>query len=251
MNIQKEETKKRKLSKLKIALLIVICIFLTLGIVFGVYVSQYYHSQSTFAEYQKNYKVDISEENSVITLKGENENGIGIIFYPGGKVEYTAYIPLLAQLAEQGYDCYLPKMPCNLAVFGINKADKIIAAHTDVKKWYIAGHSLGGAMASSYASKNSDKLAGIIFLGAYPASDLSQTKLAMLSIVGTKDQVVNRDKLESSKSNAPKDAKYQTLEGGNHADYGDYGAQKGDGEATITREEQIGQTAEWMEAFCK
>ena len=73
----------------------------------------------------------------------------------------------------------------------------------------------------------------------------------MLSIVGTKDQVVNRDKLESSKSNAPKDAKYQTLEGGNHADYGDYGAQKGDGEATITREEQIGQTAEWMEAFCK
>lgn len=251
MNIQKEETKKRKLSKLKIALLIVICIFLTLGIVFGVYVSQYYHSKSTFAEYQKKYKVDISEENSVITLKGVNENGIGIIFYPGGKVEYTAYIPLLAQLAEQGYDCYLPKMPCNLAVFGINKADKIIATHTDVKKWYIAGHSLGGAMASSYASKNSDKLAGIIFLGAYPASDLSQTKLAMLSIVGTKDQVVNRDKLESSKSNAPKDAKYHTLEGGNHADYGDYGVQKGDGEATITREEQIGQTAEWMESFCK
>lgn len=251
MNIQKNEKKDKKLSKLKISLLIVICIFLVLGITIGIYVSQYYHSQSTVAEYQKNYKIDITEENSVITLKGDKENGIGIIFYPGGKVEYSAYIPLLAQLAKQGYDCYIPKMPCNLAVFGINKADKIIANHPDVKKWYISGHSLGGAMASSYAAKNSNKLAGIVFLGAYPASDLNQTKLAMLSIVGSKDQVVNRNTLETSKSKAPKDAVYKTLEGGNHADYGDYGAQKGDGEASITREEQIQQVVEWMETFCK
>ena len=251
MYIQMEEQKHRKLSKFKIALLLIFCIFLVMGIAFGSYVFQYYHSQHTLAGYQKNYKIDITEENSVITLKGDTDNGIGIIFYPGGKVEYTAYIPLLAELAEQGYDCYIPKMPCNLAVFGVNRADDVIEDHSDVKEWYLAGHSLGGAMASSYAAKNSDKLTGIIFLGAYPASDISQSKLSMLSIVGTKDQVVNREKYETNKSMAPQGAVYKTLEGGNHADYGDYGAQKGDGEATITREEQIQQTAEWMEAFCK
>jgi hypothetical protein len=105
-------------------------------------------------------------------------------------------------------------------------------------------------MASAYAGKNSTKLEGIIFMGAYPSSDLSKTNLKMLSIVGSNDEVINRDSYENAKGNAPVDAIYNTLEGGNHAGYGDYGPQDGDGTAAITGEEQKEKTAGWMDEFC-
>ena len=40
----------------------------------------------------------------------------GFIFYPGGKVGYTAYAPLILALAEQDILCVLLEMPFNLAV---------------------------------------------------------------------------------------------------------------------------------------
>lgn len=244
---------KKRISVLKIVLMIIAVLIFAMGVGSIIYVSDYYHSTYTLKEYQQNYNAtstEITEKDSVITLKGETDNGIGIIFYPGGKVEYTAYIPLLELMAEKGYTCFIPKMPGNLAVFGVNKADKIIKQNTDINEWYIAGHSLGGAMASAYASKNSTKLKGIIFMGAYPSSDLSQTKLKMLSIVGSNDEVINRDSYENAKGNAPADAIYITLEGGNHSGYGDYGPQDGDGTAAITGEEQKEKTAGWIEEFC-
>jgi dienelactone hydrolase len=246
-----EGKKGKRFAKWKIALLIVTIILLILGICTAIYLSKYYHSRLTIDEYRQQTDLSITEDDSVITIKGEKENGIGIIFYPGGKVEYTAYIPLMEQLAKQGYSCFIPRMPVNLAIFGVDRADDVLNRNPDIEEWYIGGHSLGGAMASKYASENSGKLKGIFFLGAYPYTDLSSTKLTMLSIVGSNDKVVNRKKLDSTKTNAPKGAIYKVLNGGNHANYGDYGKQSGDGKASISRDEQIQQTAEWIMEYCR
>lgn len=43
----------------------------------------------------------------------------GLIFYPGGKVQYEAYAPLLYHLAENGIFCVLLHMPGNLAVLSV------------------------------------------------------------------------------------------------------------------------------------
>lgn len=67
----------------------------------------------------------------------------GIIFYPGGKVEYTAYAPLMEACAREGILSVLIKMPGNLAVFVINAAEGIQEQYQTVDKWYMAGHSLG------------------------------------------------------------------------------------------------------------
>ncbi|MBO5842273.1 MAG: alpha/beta hydrolase, partial [Clostridia bacterium] len=48
-----------------------------------------------------------------------------LIFYPGGKVEHTAYAPLLRQLAAQDILCILLEMPFDLAVLDPNAADGI------------------------------------------------------------------------------------------------------------------------------
>lgn len=237
--------------RLKIILVILACIFLVIGIASFVYVQDYYHSEKTFAEYQLEYSITMLEKDSVITLIPDESNQKGIIFYPGGKVEYIAYIPLLAPLTELGYTCYIPKMPGNLAVFGVNKADDIMKNNEMIHEWYIGGHSLGGAMASSYAGKQNDNLAGIFLLGAYPSSDLSDTNMKLLSIVGSVDGVLNQEKYEETKKNAPTESSYTIIEGGNHGGFGNYGAQEGDGRATITNVEQQRQTVELIRIFCE
>ena len=226
------------------------CVIILVGISF-IYLSDYYHSNQSLEEYQNVSSLSIEETDSVITIKGESSNGIGIIFYPGGKVEYTAYIPLLEKIASEGYTCFLPKMPGNLAVLDSDKADEIIKENKEIQTWYLAGHSLGGAMASDYVGKHPEEVKGLILLGAYPIADLSKTEVAMLSVVGSLDEVVNRERLKSSKDFAPKNAIYKVIDGGNHAYYGDYGKQKGDGEAKITPEEQLVETTTAIVDFCK
>ncbi len=94
-----------------------------------------------------------------------------MVFYPGAKVEYTAYLPLMYRLAEQGMDCFLIKMPCNLAFLGQNKAGNVVGSYK-YERWYLSGHSLGGAMAASYVSKHLEQLEGLVLLAAYPTQEL-------------------------------------------------------------------------------
>jgi len=185
----------------------------------------------------QNITITYKDDSAIFSPK-VNAKKVGLIFYPGAKVEYTAYAPLLTRLAKNGITCVLIKMPFNLAVFDINSANKAISEVSNITTWYISGHSLGGAMASTYAANNANQLSGIILLGAYPSSDLSKTNLKLLTMYGSNDEVLNKNKLSETKSNAPSNSLYFEIEGGNHAGYGNYGVQKGDGTATISADEQ-------------
>lgn len=169
-----------------------------------------------------------------------------LVFYPGGLVDYEAYAPLLREIAKNGVDCFLVEMPYYLAVFGMNKADKIIGSKDySYKNWYVGGHSLGGAMAASYAGKNSDKVSGVLLCAAYSTVKLDDG-MTVVSVYGTEDKVLNAKKYEQYKGNLPKGATEEVLEGGNHGQFGDYGHQKGDGAATMTGKEQMRLTAEYF-----
>jgi hypothetical protein len=163
-----------------------------------------------------------------------------IIFYPGGRVDYRAYAPLLAELAAQGYPTYLVRMPLNLAVFGINRADVVIAANPEVENWIIGGHSLGGAMAAQYASQHLDRVQGVLLLAAYATegSDLSKSGLAVASISGNLDGLATPAKIQSAAAFLPDDTQWTTITGGNHAQMGWYGSQSGDNPAEISHVEQ-------------
>lgn len=221
---------------------IVPLVILALIIVAGAwYVNDYYHSDVDIEAYaDSGGPVEVREIDGGLFLDGEGDSE-AVIFYPGAKVEYTAYLPLFYDLAEQGVDCFLVKMPFNLAFLGINKADDIMSAY-DYEHWYLSGHSLGGAMAASYASGHLDALDGLILLAAYPTKDLKAKDFGVLSVYGSEDGVVNRDKLAEGRQWMPDDFTELCIEGGNHAWFGDYGEQKGDGKATISRKEQQDQT---------
>lgn len=168
----------------------------------------------------------------------------GLIFYPGGKVEHTAYVPLMRELAKRGVCCVLCKMPFRLAVFGLHAADVAREALPDVERWYIGGHSLGGVIAASELAAHKGTYEGLILLGSYATKDLSGEPVRALSICGSEDRVLNREQYEKNRRNLPADLKEIVIDGGCHAYFGMYGAQDGDGEPAISNAEQIRRTAE-------
>lgn len=188
-----------------------------------------------------NLLVEEAEDYLYFSNEQEKDDATGIIFYPGAKVEEDAYAPLLTELAEEGYEVYLVCMPLKLAVLNKDGARDIMEAHPEIDHWILMGHSLGGAMAASYTADHGADIEGLILLAAYSTADLSEANVQVLSIYGTEDGVLNKEKYEKYFSNLPEDTTEYVIEGGNHANYGYYGEQKGDGEAEISREEQIQQ----------
>lgn len=221
------------------------------GSIFIIYINTYAQADEIAIQIINNSEtVDITVDDALITFQPLNSKvETGIIFYPGGKVEPYAYAPLMQELAKEGYLVTIYQMPYNLAIFKTNAADKVLEQYPEIKSWYIGGHSLGGAMASSYASKNAEKLLGYFALAAYPSSDLSDQPIKMLSIHGTEDEILNYKNYEKYRINAPENTEYLEIQGGNHAYFGNYGTQKGDGVATISREEQQTQTIKYLLDF--
>jgi dienelactone hydrolase len=168
----------------------------------------------------------------------------GIIFYPGGLVDPAAYTPLMKQLSDQGIMSIDVPMPLDLAIFGVNKANDVIAAYPEIKHWIIGGHSLGGSMAAEFVKGHPAAVEGLAFMASYPAdsTNLSALPIKVATIHGSNDGLATNDKIQNSLKNLPADTKVILIEGGNHAQYGNYGPQAGDGVATISREEQQQQT---------
>lgn len=221
-------------------------VFILIGAVFAVYVSDFYHATDEAALAMTTLADDDSiviwETGRDIVFEPQNATK-GFIFYPGGKVEARAYTPLMRQLSERGILCVLMKMPCNLAVLDINAADDILGQFPKVEAWYIGGHSLGGSMAASYAADNHEELRGLVMLAAYSTQDLRESGLQVVSLYGSNDGILNQEKYAEYRTNLPADAAEIIIEGGNHAGFGSYGEQEGDGKAYIEREEQVAQTA--------
>ena len=174
-----------------------------------------------------------------------------MILYPGGKVEYTAYAPLMRALADEGVLGVLVRMPLNLAVLDINAANGIPEQYPQIKRWYIGGHSLGGSMAASHAAKNASAYDGLVLLASYSTADLSASDLPVISIFGSEDGVLNMEKYAECKRNLSAAFEEHIIEGGCHAGFGSYGPQDGDGVPTMTGEEQIAQTVRLLTAFFK
>ena len=243
MNILKDK-RRRKIFIITVSMILVLVIMS--GVCVG-YVSDYYRADQEAIEVFGSINTVSMEVLEDDTMVFKSENAVkGFIFYPGGKVEHTAYQPLMAACAQQGILCVLMEMPFNLAVLDINAADGIQEHYPEIEEWYIGGHSLGGSMAAAYLADHMDDYNGLILLGSYSTADLSESGLDVLSVYGSEDKVMNRDKYEENKSNLPDDFTEVIIEGGCHAYFGMYGMQEGDGEPGISNEEQILLTAEYI-----
>lgn len=208
----------------------------------GRYTKEYYSSLSW-----DSLDVPVEETEDYWSI-GDAGSACGFIFYPGGKVEETAYLPLLAALAEADIFCVTVKMPLHLAVMDADAAAAVMDDFPEIDCWYLGGHSLGGAMAAGFAAEHEERLKGLVLLAAYPTKEIEE--LPVLSIYGSEDGVLNREKYETSIPLAANLTEH-VIEGGNHAQFGNYGAQDGDGAAEIDKEEQWQETVDFILNFIR
>ena len=199
----------------------------------------------------KNDSLTIVNTDGYISIKPLNfARDRAYIFYPGAKVQPEAYIAKLSMLAlSDTIQIIIPKMFKNLAFFGIDKATSIKAAFPAIKHWYIGGHSLGGSMACMLIEKNSQKFDGVLLFGTYSGTDLSKCSVKFLSINGTEDGIFLPEEIESHKFELPKGAQIKYLQGMNHADIGNYGAQSGDKPSKLNEQEVITQLKGSIKGF--
>lgn len=202
---------------------------------------------------QSDTAVTVSDQDGIIRFEPTTAiQQPSVLFYPGAFVNPKSYSPWAHKLAEAGYRTYIVRMPLNLAVMGMNKANPVIEAHPD-ETFVLGGHSLGGAMAARYAAEHADQLAGVFFMGAYAddKGNLAATDLQALQLTASQDGVLSWDTWEQDKKNMPEETTYVSIEGGNHAQFGSYGTQRGDLEATISETEQheqiVNAMVTWLE----
>ncbi len=191
-------------------------------------------------------------DGTLVFLPADSSRATGVIFYPGGRVDYRAYAPLALALSKAGFPVYLLKMPLNLAVFDPNAALRIVESHPEIRRWAIGGHSLGGSMAAFTIFEHPDLAADLFLLASYPAqnNNLSdRSDLRVLSISASMDGLATPQKIAQSRALLPPDAQYLEIVGGNHAYFGYYGEQPGDGQAVISREAQQAQVLEALIFF--
>ena len=222
----------------KILLTLIASLLILAGVSYVYLQSQTYQPNS---QAQQIYQQAQPQEITGATLyQGQKDQPV-FLFYTGALVNPKAYAALGKSLAEQGYSTYVLHSPLNLPILDQSAAKNLIAKEKlENRTIYLGGHSLGGVVASRVAKELGGTVKGLVLLASYPDSktDLSQSKLSVLSLTADQDQVLKWPAYQAGKKLLPTSTIYINILGGNHAGFGLYGPQKGDGKATISATEQ-------------
>jgi hypothetical protein len=183
--------------------------------------------------------VGVTTTSSVIQLLPAGDvSRTGLVFFPGALVDPRAYVPLLRPLAADGFTVEIVKPPYGIAFLSAGAPNGIIAAHPAIARWVVGGHSLGGVVASSYAGAGHHGIDGLVLWASYPNGNIAgATGLAVTSISASNDGLATPAKIEATRSRLPPTTRFVVVHGANHSDFGDYGTQRGDGVATIPRQQ--------------
>jgi pimeloyl-ACP methyl ester carboxylesterase len=182
--------------------------------------------------------VRVTTTTDLITFMPSGSPSVGLIFYPGALVDPRGYAVIMHDLAARGIATFIIKLPLNIAFLAPDGAGGPIAAHPEIRTWAVAGHSLGGVVACAYAAAHTDRVRGLLLYASYPAGDLSAplVNTAILALFGTNDGLATPAKVAQHRPDLPAATRYTPIDGGIHAFFGDYGAQSGDGQPSISRE---------------
>ncbi|MFD2612513.1 alpha/beta family hydrolase [Paenibacillus gansuensis] len=238
--------------KKKVLLRILALVLILLAAAGYDYLKPYKPDRDALAAMQSSAAVTVTEEGGLLHFEPSNAGPTTVIFYPGGLVTPESYAPYAKELAGDGYRTFIVKMPLNLAVLGADRADEVVDAWKGkTERFIIGGHSLGGTMAARYAASHAEVISGVFFMGSYPEAkgNLAQAGIPALSVTGSRDGVLNRERFEESKKLLPADTVYFTVSGGNHSQFGSYGLQKGDNEAQTSPAAQRQEVTDMMESW--
>ncbi len=198
--------------------------------------------------------------------------GAGLVFFPGGMVQPRAYAPLARAVAEAGYPAVIVRLPFlgrhaptdGYRSEAIERARGIMTdgdvledgeepgsgragpPDGERRRWVVAGHSFGGALAAEFARAHPERTSGLVLIGTtHPRDfDLSGAEFPVVKILGSRDGVAPQSRSRENDRLLPSSTRILVIDGGNHAQFGYYGPQLMDHRATISRQEQERRTVD-------
>ncbi len=170
----------------------------------------------------------------------------GLLFFCGSGVAAEAYVPMLHAVAAAGYPVRIIKLPWRFAPLDGNqqealaRARRAMAAYVGVQRWVVAGHSLGGALAARLVHEAPGVPAALVLVGTtHPKrQDLSWLRIPVTKVFASNDGVARASDVIRNKALLPAHTRWIEILGGNHSQFGHYGHQLLDGDATVSRAAQ-------------
>jgi pimeloyl-ACP methyl ester carboxylesterase len=205
--------------------------------------SRYLHAEpaaEALAALASDATVQVEQGEDIVFRPVGMAPAMGVVVYPGAGCDIRGYAPVLRRLAAAGYLTVIVSMPLEFAIFGAERASAVMAAHPEVKRWAIVGHSIGGAIAGSYVARHPDAMAGLVLWDTYPASDLSRYPHPVWLIHRQRGDGTLASYLPARRGLFPPGSPWVPIRGGVHMYFGsfEHGGYKEDWAPEITRDAQ-------------
>ncbi len=188
-------------------------------------------------EVYRDDRVSLQSMGGVIVMEPTTDSsGHGILYFPGAKVDPYSYLYPLSEVSASGVTVIIMEPLMNMALFDQRTLATLTQAAPHVTSWTLAGHSLGGVRACMLAEDPA--VTHLVLFASFCANDLTQASLDVVMVLGDKDGLIDEAQVMDSTALLPS-GRYvvQTIPGANHAAFGTYGPQPGDGVATVTRQQ--------------
>jgi pimeloyl-ACP methyl ester carboxylesterase len=185
-------------------------------------------------EVYRDARIVVTQEPGLVMMSSATLTSTdGVLYFPGAKVDPYCYIYPLADVAASGVTVVIMKPLMNMALLDQRDMEALTAIAPEVENWTLAGHSLGGVRACMLASHPS--VTSLVLFASYCATDISAGDLEVILVTGDQDGLIEPQALKDSLPLLPPGrVTERVLVGANHASFGTYGAQPGDGVATLT-----------------
>lgn len=194
-------------------------------------------------EVSRDDRVVVESGDGYIVMRPAGERGqTAVLYFPGARVDPHAYLHPFADVAAAGATIVVAKPLMNMALFDPRSIEDFAPAAPGVTRWILAGHSLGGVKACMLAGDS--RVAGLVLFASYCASDISRLELNTVVVLGSEDGLIDIEAVDAAASLLPPSARTITIAGANHASFGTYGPQPGDGAATVDATLMRDQTSE-------
>jgi len=159
----------------------------------------------------------------------------GLLVFPGARVDPFAYLHPFVDIAATGTTVTVVDPLFNMALFDQRSMDELTSHSPSISQWVVAGHSLGGVKACMEA--DNDQVAGLLLFASYCANDVSGLDIAVVEVLAAQDGLIDTDASRQAQGNLPEGFVTLTLDEANHASFGTYGPQPGDGVSTLDRDD--------------
>jgi len=214
----------KKFLKIVLAIVVIVPLLMLGWLTYSTQKNLAIPGEDALAALESNEAVDIEIGDWIVMRPTSATPLAGLIVYPGANCDIRGYAPVLREIAAQGFLVVAVSMPFDFSIFNPNAADDVRTAFPEIETWVIAGHSMGGAMAGTYAYNHQDDLAGLIFWDSYPPdyNSFAESDLPIMHIHRAGPDGSVPQMFLDKKFLFPADSKWVGVPGGMHMYFGSF-----------------------------